>query len=221
MLSDQISYSTHQQPLNRRHPARLYAFADAAQSCSPTRKLQLHHPNHRGHESSLAARQIACAGSSSGLTDQAQDATAEVPANQQGIRHAILHDFCMSIPFGSIVLAAGVVSLLFGSGKQGLSFASAGTGILAASFFSLVQWRAQRPSTMFTLLSAGITATLAWGFWGLVEAGIAPMPNTVMSFLSLAMLTFLIYNIFAGGNPPKKTTAEDDEELAAAAASAT
>lgn len=68
---------------------------------------------------------------------------------------------------------------------------------------------------------AGITATLAWGFWGLVEAGIAPMPNTVMSFLSLAMLTFLIYNIFAGGNPPKKTTAEDDEELAAAAASAT
>lgn len=79
----------------------------------------------------------------------------QVPANQQGIRHAILHDFCMSIPFGSIVLAAGVVSLLFGSGKQGLSFASAGTGILAASFFSLVQWRAQRPSTMFTLLSAG------------------------------------------------------------------
>ena len=79
----------------------------------------------------------------------------QVPANQQGFRHAILHDFCMSIPFGSVVLAAGVVSLLFGSGKQGLAFALAGTGILAASFFSLVQWRAQRPSTAFTLLSAG------------------------------------------------------------------
>ncbi|KAL0034565.1 hypothetical protein WJX79_008692 [Trebouxia sp. C0005] len=88
----------------------------------------------------------------------------------------------------------------------------------ACAFFSLVQWRAQRPSTMFTLGSAGITAGLAWGFWGLVEAGIAAVPNTVMFALSLAMLTFLIYNVFAGGNPPKKTTAEDDEQLAAAAA---
>lgn len=67
-------------------------------------------------------------------------------------------------------------------------------------------------------LFAGITAGLAWGFWGLVEAGIAAVPNTVMFALSLAMLTFLIYNVFAGGNPPKKTTAEDDEQLAAAAA---
>ncbi len=65
---------------------------------------------------------------------------------------------------------------------------------------------------------AGITAGLAWGFWGLVEAGIAAVPNTVMFALSLAMLTFLIYNVFAGGNPRKKTTAEDDEQLAAAAA---
>ena len=39
-----------------------------------------------------------------------------------------------------------------------------------------------------------------------------------MFALSLAMLTFLIYNVFAGGNPCKKTTAEDDEQLAAAAA---
>lgn len=69
--------------------------------------------------------------------------------------------------------------------------------------------------------SVGITAALAWGFWNLVETGIATVPNTIMSALSLTMLTFLIYNIFAGGNPPKKTTAEDDQELAAAAATAT
>ena len=67
-------------------------------------------------------------------------------------------------------------------------------------------------------LFAGITAGLAWGFWGLVEAGIAGVPNTVMFALSLSMLIFLMYNVFAGGNPPKKTTAEDDEQLAAAAA---
>ncbi|KAL0024605.1 hypothetical protein WJX77_002237 [Trebouxia sp. C0004] len=135
-----------------------------------------------------AAINIACSSSSGAFVDQAPHSSIEIPANQQGYRHAILHDFCM------------------------------GTGILASAFFSLVQWRAQRPSTMFTLGSAGITAGLAWGFWGLVEAGIAAVPNTVMFALSLAMLAFLIYNVFAGGNPPKKTTAEDDEQLAAAAA---
>ncbi len=61
----------------------------------------------------------------------------------------------MGIPYGSIVLAAGLVSLMFGSGHQGIAFAAGGTGILASAFFSLVQWRAQRPSTMFTLGSAG------------------------------------------------------------------
>lgn len=71
------------------------------------------------------------------------------------------------------------------------------------------------------MLSVGITAAVQWGFWDLVKAGIAAIPNTIMFALSLAMLTFLIYNIVAGGNPPKKTTAEDDQELAAAASAAT
>lgn len=59
----------------------------------------------------------------------------------------------MSIPFGSVALAAGLVSWMFGNGKQG--FVLAGAGVLAAAFFSLVQWRAQRPSTTFNLISAG------------------------------------------------------------------
>ena len=71
---------------------------------------------------------------------------------------------------------------------------------------------------MISVCNVGISAALAWGFWNLVEAGIATIPNTIMTVLSLAMLTFLIYNIFAGGNPPKKTTAEDDQQLATAAA---
>lgn len=58
------------------------------------------------------------------------------------------------------------------------------------------------------MCTVGISAALALGFWNLVEAGIATIPNTIMAFLNFAMLTFLVYNIFAGGNPPKKTTAE-------------
>lgn len=79
----------------------------------------------------------------------------QIPTNGQGFRHAILHDFCMAIPYGAVVLAAGLVSLLFGSGTKGLSFALGGASILAAAFFSLLQWRQQRPSTVFTLASAG------------------------------------------------------------------
>ena len=132
-----------------------------------------------------AAIYIACSSSSGAFVDQAPHSNIEVsktsqyvgipvlnflrplklitavqiPANQQGYRHAILHDFCMGIPYGSIVLAAGLVSLLFGSGHRGIAFAAGGTAILASAFFSLVQWRAQRPSTMFTLGSAG---RLSW-----------------------------------------------------------
>lgn len=68
------------------------------------------------------------------------------------------------------------------------------------------------------MCDVGISAALAWGFWNLVEAGIATIPNTIMAALSLAMLAFLVYNVFAGGNPPKKTTAEDDQQFATAAA---
>ncbi len=137
----------------------------------------------RHRKQGLAARQVTCSSTSGALIDQASGSGSEVcclesseyavcvqwsylalaifvlvmqvPANQQGYRHAILHDFCMGIPYGSIVLAAGLVSLIFGSGKQGIAFAIGGSGILGAAFFSLVQWRAQRPSTIFTLASAG------------------------------------------------------------------
>lgn len=78
-----------------------------------------------------------------------------MPENQQGFRHAILHDFCMGIPYGAIVLAAGLVSLLFGSGRKGIMFALGGAFMLAGAFFSLLQWRQHRPSTIFTLASAG------------------------------------------------------------------
>ena len=85
----------------------------------------------------------------------------QVPENQQGSRHAILHDFCMGIPYGSIVLAAGLVSLMFGSGRKGIMFALGGAFMLAGAFFSLLQWRQHRPSTVFTLASAGMSLTFS------------------------------------------------------------
>ncbi|DBA79087.1 TPA: hypothetical protein ACH3X1_008938 [Trebouxia sp. C0004] len=127
----------------------------------------------QGHVGSIyrrhnrAAINIACSSSSGAFVDQAPHSSIEIPANQQGYRHAILHDFCMGIPYGSIVLAAGLVSLLFGSGHRGIAFAAGGTGILASAFFSLVQWRAQRPSTMFTLGSAG---RLSWLVFQITDA---------------------------------------------------
>ncbi|KAL3137925.1 hypothetical protein ABBQ38_005172 [Trebouxia sp. C0009 RCD-2024] len=148
--------TTYQLPRCSRHQGtKRCAYPAQSQGYPYTQKLRnpyCHTSYRRCPHTSI--RPVACQGSS-GLSDHGEGDAAEVPSNQQGFRHAILHDFCMSIPFGSIVLAAGMVSLMFGSGKQGLGFVLAGSGVLAAAFFSLVQWRAQRPSTAFTLISAG------------------------------------------------------------------
>ena len=57
---------------------------------------------------------------------------------------------------------------------------------------------------------AAITAGLAAHFWGALRRQTAFWPKALLSILalsSLAALTFLVYNILAGGNPPKQDKA--------------
>jgi hypothetical protein len=84
--------------------------------------------------------------------------TAQAAATGAGSRHAVLHDFCMSIPYGSIAAAGGLVSLLFGAGALGWQVAAAGAAVLAASVLSLKTWKAGGSSLPFTLASAGARA---------------------------------------------------------------
>ena len=70
-------------------------------------------------------------------------------------RHAVLHDFCMTIPYGSIASAGGLVSLLFGAQALGWQVAGAGAAVLLCSVMSLKAWRSGGTHLPYTLLSAG------------------------------------------------------------------
>jgi hypothetical protein len=75
--------------------------------------------------------------------------------------HAFLHDFCMTIPYGALVAAGGLVSLFFGASSLGMQVAGAGAVVCASSVCSLKSWKAGGSSTLFTLASAGTIGAFA------------------------------------------------------------
>ena len=70
-------------------------------------------------------------------------------------RHAILHDFCMIIPYSCIVAAAGLLSIPFGNGWKGLLLAMFGAVELALTITSLKRWRTGASNMPLTAASAG------------------------------------------------------------------
>lgn len=70
-------------------------------------------------------------------------------------RHAILHDFCMIIPYSSIVFLAGIVSLFFGTGWKGVALAAAGAVELWLTLQSLKLWRVGAEHRLYTTITAG------------------------------------------------------------------
>lgn len=70
-------------------------------------------------------------------------------------RHAVLHDFCMVIPYGALMVLAGLLSLAFKSGAVGLRVAAVGVLQLLLATLSLGSWRKGKPSTVYTLTAGG------------------------------------------------------------------
>lgn len=89
-----------------------------------------------------------------------------IPDSHEG--HAFLHDFCMAIPYGMGMAVVGLVSLFFGAGSNGFLVAGLAAALLALTFLSLIQWRAQRPSKVLTLAQAGEC-------WGVSAGGFRPL----------------------------------------------
>lgn len=71
-------------------------------------------------------------------------------------RHAVLHDFCMVIPYGVLMILAGLLSLAFKSGIMGLGIAAVGAVQLLLAVLSLGSWRKGNPSTLFTVGAGGV-----------------------------------------------------------------
>ncbi|KAK4749455.1 hypothetical protein SAY87_026904 [Trapa incisa] len=78
-------------------------------------------------------------------------------------RTAKIHDFCLGIPFGGLVLTGGFLGFILSGNAKAL-----GTGVLyggsllALSIFSLKIWRKGKSSLPFILGQAALSATLLW-----------------------------------------------------------
>ena len=139
----------------------------------------------------------------------AQAVSADGQATSEGggdnrSKHAILHDFCMGLPYGTIFLVGGVAAVPF-VGTKGLVFALCGGLVLLLSILSLKQWRSRKSSKWCTLAGSCAAAVALWRSWSYIQAPYT-MYTAIPAFASLLsglMSLFLLYNVLAGGNPPK------------------
>lgn len=128
-------------------------------------------------------------------------------------RSAALHDFCMAIPYGLILLVAGAVSLFTGAGWSGARTLVAGCLTLGLGNASLQLWRSGNRTRLVTFFTAGIAAAVTTAKFQrtrMVQMPWVRWSNFALSGVSAAMFLFLCYNILAGGNPLKP--AEDAQE---------
>ncbi len=82
--------------------------------------------------------------------------------------YAVLHDFCMTLPYGTVALLVGVVSFFVGSAvlkSLAVPLAGVGAGTLALAVLSLKGWKQGKSSAPYTLLTAGKRSCLAAGLW--------------------------------------------------------
>lgn len=128
-------------------------------------------------------------------------------------RHAVLHDFCMCIPYGMLVASGGVVAAALGTGTAALAVAAAGLVEILLSVMSLKAWRQGSSSTVYTILSGVVASGVAWTAHNAFQSGVTKVATYLLFLLSASAALFFFYNVIAGGNPPpsKRGPAEKEE----------
>lgn len=123
-------------------------------------------------------------------------------------RHAILHDFCMNIPYGAFMIAAGLLACIFVQGAVKFGLVAAGVGALevALSSLSLKAWKAGGSNTVFTVVGGVCSSVMAYVCMNLWRLGAFPWLSGVVGVASGSISLFLLYNVLSGGNPPPKNT---------------
>jgi len=124
-------------------------------------------------------------------------------------RHSVLHDFCMCIPYGSIVAAGGLLSTIW-TGLPGLYIAAAGIAEVLLSTKSLKAWKNGQSSSIYTVFQAAIAGAVAWTAWIAFREGISKWATGSLLGLSASAALFFIYNVAAGGNPPREEKKEEE-----------
>lgn len=124
---------------------------------------------------------------------------------EQSKKTAKIHDFCLGIPFGGLVLTGGVFGSIFSRNLSTLGTGVLlGGGLLALSTFSLKVWRERKSSLPFILGQAALAVALLWNNLQRYFLTQKFFPAGVYVAISAAMLCFYSYVVAAGGNPPPK-----------------
>ncbi|EFJ50651.1 hypothetical protein VOLCADRAFT_120614 [Volvox carteri f. nagariensis] len=133
-------------------------------------------------------------------------ASAAQPSGTASARHAVLHDFCMCIPYGTISVLAGIGLFFLNLTNIAGTALIAGATSVAASVLSLQEWKAGGDSKQYTLISAVSAAAVAYTTCSSLDLlkGLPYWVSLVLCVLSVAASAFCAYNVLAGGNPPPK-----------------
>lgn len=113
-------------------------------------------PTYHGLQVRQATASAAASAAASLSSSDGEDAAVA------GARHAFLHDFCMCIPYGALLLAGGLAGKLCGWGQPAAVMAVLGAAQVVLSNLSLRAWRAGKATTPITLSEAGKRSCAAW-----------------------------------------------------------
>ncbi|EPS60887.1 hypothetical protein M569_13914, partial [Genlisea aurea] len=121
------------------------------------------------------------------------------------VKAAKIHDFCLGIPFGGLVLSGGLVEFIFSrnAAASGTSMLIGGS-LLALSTLSLKIWGQGKSSLPFILGQAVLAFTLLWRNFQSYSLTPKVFPSGLNAAISAAMLCFYAYVVLSGGNPPPK-----------------
>ncbi|VVB05979.1 unnamed protein product [Arabis nemorensis] len=123
----------------------------------------------------------------------------------QPIRAAKIHDFCFGIPYGGLVLSAGLLGFAFSRNLTSLSTGALyGSGLLVLSTLSLKIWRQGKSSFPYILGQAVLSAVVFWKNFTAYSMTKKLFPSGLFAVVSAAMLCFYSYVVLSGGNPPPK-----------------
>lgn len=139
------------------------------------------------------------------VTRKGESEPIKEPVVSQQKRAAKIHDFCLGIPYGGLVLCGGLFGFIFSrnlaSLRTSLFF---GGPILALSTLSLKVWGKGKSSLPFILGQAVLAGILIWRSIKNYSLTNKRFPLVFYAAISAAMLCFYSYVVLSGGNPPPK-----------------
>jgi len=120
-----------------------------------------------------------------------------------------MHDFCLTIPYGFLVLLGGAIGgIVAGSMKSLMMGGGSGAILVALGFLSMGTWKKGGSSTPYTVASLGLASMLTFVMGKRFMIAYKVMPAGIVAGMSAFMVLFYLYNMIAGGNPASRKKPE-------------